>query len=67
MFVRRKKIPVTAEIINMMYGVPDFTDEEEQLLAEDCEGMNWARFSQVVGFPSYHIHDNRIMLRKELN
>ena len=29
--------------------------------------MNWARFSQVLGFPGYHIHDNRIMLRKELN
>ena len=51
MFVRRKKIPVTSEIINMMYEVSDFTDEEEQLLAKEREGMNWARFSQVPGFP----------------
>ena len=65
--VRRKKIAVTPEVINMMYRVSDYTDEEEQLLAEEREGSNWARFSQVLGYDGYHIHDNRIMLRKELN
>ena len=34
-FIRKKNIPVTSEIINMMYVVQDFTDEEEQLLVEE--------------------------------
>ena len=38
-FIRKKKIPVTAEIINMMYGVRDFNDDEEQLLAEDRKSV----------------------------
>lgn len=44
-FIRKKKIPTTSKIINMMYGVPDFNDDEEQLLAEESAGLNWARFS----------------------
>ena len=66
-FIRKNKISVTAEIINMMYWVQDFTDAEEQLLVEERAGMNRARFSHVLGYPGYHIHDNHIMLRKELN
>ena len=48
-------------------GVPDYPNGEEQLLAEERQGMNWARFSQVLGYDSYYIHDNRIMMRNELN
>ena len=29
--------------------------------------MNWARFSHVLGYPNDHIHDNHIMLRRELH
>lgn len=49
---------VTPQVINMMYGVPDYPDEEEQLLAEERLGINWAQFSQVLGYDGYHIHDN---------
>ena len=61
-WVRGKKIPITAEIINYMYNVPDYADEDEQLLVEEQAGINWAHFLHVLGFPNYHIHDNRIML-----
>ena len=48
--VRRKKIKVDVEIINFMFGLPDYLDAEEQMLADEQEGMNWARFSQILGF-----------------
>ena len=66
-FVRRKRIPVTADIINMIYGLQHFEEFEEQLLEEEMQGMNWGRFSDVLGFPGYFIPDNHIMLRKVLN
>ena len=39
-FVRRKRIPVTAEIVNMIYGLRNFEEAEEQLLEEERQGMN---------------------------
>lgn len=39
-FIRKKRIPVTAEVINMIYGVQDFDENEEQLLVEERQGMN---------------------------
>ena len=66
-YVRKKRIQVTAEIINMIYGLQDFEESEEQLLEEERRGMNWGLFSNVVGFPGYYIPNNHIMLRKDLN
>ena len=61
-YVRGKKIQVTAAIINMIYGVPDFEDSQEQLLEDERRGMNWNTFSDTLGFPGYYIPDNHIML-----
>ena len=49
-YVRGKKFPVTAEIINMIYGLPDFEDSQELLLEEERRGMNWGTFLIPSGF-----------------
>ena len=58
---------MTAEIINMIYVLPDFEDSQEQLLEEERRGKNWDTFSDTLSFPGYFIPDNHIMLRKDLN
>ena len=40
-FVGKKKIIVTVEVINMIFGLQDFEDSEEQLLVEERQGINW--------------------------
>ena len=45
--VRHKNIMVTPEVINMMYGVPDYPDEEEQLIVEERQGINMPLFSKI--------------------
>ena len=66
-FIRRKRIPVTLMVINMILGLEDFEDSEEQLLEEERQGINWGRFSHVLGYPGYYIPDNHIMMRNQLN
>jgi hypothetical protein len=66
-FIRRKWIPVNSVVINLIFNLEDFDDEEEPLWEEERQGIHWGRFSQVLGYPGYYIPDNRIMLRKELN
>ena len=65
--VRRNDILVTPQVINMMYGVPDYRDDEEQLIAEESQGLNLPLFSRVSGFEGYQINDTKIMMRNELN
>ena len=66
-FIRRKWIPVNPEVINMIFNLEDFDDDEEPLWEEERQGIHWGRFSQVLGYPGYYIPDNHIMLRKDLN
>lgn len=67
MFIRRRTIPVTSNVINMILGLDDFEDSEEYFLEEERLGINWGRFSHVLGYPGYYIPDNHIMLRNQLN
>ena len=66
-YVRKKWITVNSVVVNMIFELEDFDDEEEPLWEEERQGIRWGRFSQVLGYPGYYIPDNRIMLRKELN
>ena len=45
-YVRRKWIPVNSEVINMIFELPDFDDEEEPLWEEERQGIRWGRFSK---------------------
>ena len=67
LFIRRRWIPVTANVINTVLELDDFEDSEEYLLEEERAGINWGRFSHVLGYPGYYIPDNHIMLRNQLN
>lgn len=66
-FIRRKRIPVTSNVINMILGLDNFEDSEEQLLEEERQGINWGRFSHVLGYPGYYIPEYHIMMRNQLN
>ena len=51
----------------MMYGVPDYRDDEEQLIAEENQCINKELFARVLGFERYENNDAKIMMRKEIN
>lgn len=51
------------EEINLMYGVPDYTDEKEELIQEESRGMNMVRFTKMVGFQGYRKNDAPVMQR----
>ena len=51
----------------MILGLDDFEDSEEYLLEEERIGINWGRFSYVLGYPGYYILDDHIKLRNQLN
>ena len=67
LYIRRKWIPITANVINTILELEDYEDSEEYLWEEERRGIHWGRFSQVLGYLGYYIPDNRIMLRNELN
>lgn len=50
-----------------MYGVPNYSAEQEELIHEEERGMNMVRFAEVLGFQGYRLPDTRVMQRCELN
>lgn len=58
---------MTPEMINLMYEVPDFSDEEEKLRQEEERGMDMVQFVKALAFQGYQLRNNRTMKRCELN
>ena len=65
--MRRKEVRVTPKVINRMYGVPNFLEEEERLRQEEEIGMDMVQFAKALAFEGYRLHNNRTMKRCELS
>lgn len=65
--VRRKNILVTPEAINLLYGVPDYTNKEEELIQEESRGIDKVHFAEVVYYRGYRLNDAKVVQRCKLN
>lgn len=65
--LRRKNVLVTREEINLIYGMRNYSEEQEELIQEEEKVMNMVHFAEAVEFHGYMLHDSRAMQRCELN